>query len=334
MYYVGLDAHTKTSTLHILDEDHRRVKRETFRGTLRELLRHVRDLPRPFKICFEASCGYGYLHDELCKIADQVLVAHPGKLRLIYRSKRKNDRLDAEKLAVLLHAGAIPPVHVPGESVRQWRGMIEHRQRLVRKRTSCKNAIRALLRTQALTAPKGLWTGKGRRWLTALSLSEPDALRRDMLLEDLEHLDRQVARLTKALDQIGKCSPAVMHLRTIPGVGPRTAEAIVAYMDRPERFGRSAQVGAYFGLVPCQDASAGRNRLGHITREGPATARRMLTEATWQVIRRCPSVRARFERIMGGRTDRRKVALVATAHWLVRCMWAMLRSGEEWRHTA
>jgi transposase len=160
------------------------------------------------------------------------------------------------------------------------------------------------------------------------------ACQRDLLQEELQEFEKKVQRVTKELDAIGASHLAVQLLRTIPGVGPRTAEAIVAYLDNPQRFERAGQVGAYFGLVPCQDASAGANRLGHITKEGPATARKLLVEATWQLIRRCPAARDRFDRIAAGKKDRRKIALVATAHWLLRCMFAMLRTGRAWNPAA
>ena len=123
-------------------------------------------------------------------------------------------------------------------------------------------------------------------------------------------------------------------LRTIPGVGVRTGEAVVAWLDDVARFARNRQVGAYFGLVPCQDASAGADRLGHITRDGPPAVRKLLCEAAWQGVRRSPALRAWFERVTRGDPDRRKVALVATAHRLARAMAAMLRTGEAWREPA
>ena len=123
-------------------------------------------------------------------------------------------------------------------------------------------------------------------------------------------------------------------VRTIPGVGPRTGEAVVAYIDEARRFSRNKCIGSYFGLVPCQDASGPVNRLGHITREGPAVVRRLLVEATWQGIRRSPEIRAYFERIQRGDADRKKIALVATAHHLIRVMLSMLKTGEVWRHDA
>jgi transposase len=76
------------------------------------------------------------------------------------------------------------------------------------------------------------------------------------------------------------------HCMHYPGAGIRTAEAVVAYVDDINRFAKATRLGTYFGLVPCQDASASVNRLGHITREGPATVRKMPCEAAWQAIHR------------------------------------------------
>jgi transposase len=176
-----------------------------------------------------------------------------------------------------------------------------------------------------------LWTAKGLAWLKGLSLSAADAVRRDVMLDDVDQLDAKVRQVEKELDRIARGHPGVALLRTIPGVGPRTAEAFVAHVDDVRRFARVNQVGCYFGLVPCQDASADRNRLGHITKDGPAPARWLLAEAAWQGRRRSPTVRAFFERVMRGAPDRKKVALVATAHYLARVMAAMLRTGEAWR---
>jgi transposase len=89
-------------------------------------------------------------------------------------------------------------------------------------------------------------------------------------------------------------------------------------------------VGRYFGLVPSQDQSGDKNRLGHITREGAPVVRQLVAEASWQAIRRSPTVRALFERAQRGDPQRKKIALVATAHYVVRVMWAMLKHGTVW----
>src|SRR5215204_3166156 len=192
MYYVGLDLGLRNSSLHILDPNGKLFKAREVRGHWDKVVEEVGRLPRPLKVCFEASCGYGHLYDQLSPLAQQVAVAHPGQLPLIFRSKRKNNDTDAAKLAKLLFLDQVPQVHVPGLDVRAWRSLIEFRQKLLRQRVSLKNQLRALLRGLGIqpgagsSEPiKGLWTNKGLAWLKALELAPMDSLRRDMMLEDL-----------------------------------------------------------------------------------------------------------------------------------------------------
>jgi transposase len=333
MFYVGLDVHSKFIVICVLDSNGCCVQRHCVRR-VDELLAVLRRLPGPFAVCFEASCGYGWLYDELVKLASQVVVAHPGHLRLIFRSKRKNDRMDAERLAKLLFLGEVPAVHVPRADVRAWRELINYRRRLIGKRTRAKNGVRALLRSVGVKPPArpGLWTKAGQAWLKGLEFPQPlHALKRDLLLEEIDTLSQQVRRVEQELTRYSKDNPAVWQLQSIPGVGVRTAEALVAFLDDPQRFRRAKSVGAYFGMVPRQDQSGAANRLGHITRDGAPTVRALLVEATWQAIRRSPTVRAYFERIRRDDADRGKIALVATAHYLARVMWAMLKHGTLWR---
>jgi len=335
MRYVGMDVHWRQTTICILDENGRRVKLMTVRGPWRKVLEELSRIEGRWQTCFEASCGYGWLYERLRGMAEKVVVAHPGQLRLIFRSKRKNDRVDAEKLAKLLYLDEVPAVYVPSAPVRSWRAMIEHRQKMIQERVRMKNQLRALLRTHGTVAVKGLWTRRGREWLGRLEFPlEMDALQRDILLERLDAVQAILRRVEQALAQLGERHPAVGLLREIPGVGIRTAEAVVAYVDDPHRFGRLSGAASYFGLTPCQDQSAGANHLGHITRQGPATVRKLLTEAAWQAIRRSPTVRGYFERIRQDNPDRRKIAVVATAHYLLRVMLAMWRTGELWRGEA
>jgi len=335
MQYIGMDVHLRTTTVCILDENGRRVKMLSIQGPWQKVLSELGRIRGGWQVCFEASCGYGWLYEQLKRMAQKVVVAHPGQLRLIFRSKRKNDRVDAEKLAKLLYLDEVPPVYVPSVQVRSWRAMIEHRQTLLAERVRVKNRLRALLRTHGLVAPRGLWTKAGRRWQAGQVFpTEMDLLQRDLLLERLGSLDAMMKRVEKALERLAGRDSGVQLLMEIPGVGIRTAEAVMAYVDDPQRFHSVKAAGGYFGLAPCQDQSAGKNRLGHITRQGPATVRKLLTEASWQGIRRSPRIRAYFERIQQGNPERKKIALVATAHYLLRVMLAMLRTGEVWRAEA
>jgi transposase len=332
MLTIGLDVHERTTSICILDERGGRVKELTVKGHPRRAVACLRELHEPFQVCFEASTNFVWFYRELIKIAKRVVVAHPRKLKLIYQASRKNDRLDASRLAKLLFVDEIPEVYVPSEFYRDWRSFIEFRKRCVDEQTRTKNKMRALLRTHGIEVPKqhGLWTKRGRQWLESLSFEGSAGIRRDVMLEDLAHFHRKIRRLEGELREIAKQVPAVVLLMTIPGVGIRTAEAFVAYVVDPRRF-TSHGIGPYLGLVPRQDASAGINRMGRISREGPGTVRKMLAEASWQARRRSPSVRAFFDRVQGDRPDRRKRALIATAHYLARVMLAMMKTGETWR---
>lgn len=335
MFYVGLDIHIKLIVICVLNASGKVIQRQRVRR-VDEMVAFLEQLPK-FAVCYEASCGYGWVHDVLVNLAARVAVAHPGRLRLIFRSKRKNDRLDAERLAKLLFLDEVPGVHVPPADVRAWRELINFRRRLIGKRTRAKNGVRALLRSVGVQAPPrpGLWTKKGLLWLKELEFSQSmHALKRDLLLEEVKNLSAQIGRIERELKRFSQDNPAVWQLQSIPGVGLRTAESMVAFIDDPKRFAHAKAVGAYFGLVPCQDQSANKNRLGHITRDGAPVVRQLLVEAAWQAVRRSPRVRAYFERIQRNDRDRKKIAVVATAHYLARTMWAMLRDGTLWEEKA
>src|SRR6478672_2933705 len=153
MFHVGLDIHTTRITICALNERGQVVHRAQVR-TIEEMLVTLKGLPDRFEVCYEASCGYGHYHDLLRPLAVRVLVAHPGQLRLIYRSKNKNDRKDAERLAKLLYLGEVPTVHVPSLDVRTWRELINCRTQVIAKRTRAKNVIRSLLRIAGTRPPR------------------------------------------------------------------------------------------------------------------------------------------------------------------------------------
>jgi transposase len=197
MLHVGLDIHSTRIAICVLNERGQVVHRSQVRG-LEEMLTTLKRLPDRFEVCYEASCGYGHYHDGLQPLAARVLVAHPGPLRLIFRSKNKNDRNDAERLAKLLYLGETPTVHVPSADVRAWRELVNCRSQVIAKRTRAKNAARTLLRSAGVVPPKkpGLWTKARLAWLRQLELpTASQRLWRDLLLEEIEALTRQVQRI-------------------------------------------------------------------------------------------------------------------------------------------
>jgi transposase len=328
MLYVGLDVHSRQSSLCILNSGGGTVNQVQLKGSRSMVVDHLRQLKEPFAVCFEASCGYGQLYERLTPLAQHVAVAHPGKLRLIYGSKRKNDRIDAQKLAKLLLLDMVPPVHVPSVDVRAWRSLIMLRQRVLALVVRCKNQIRGVLREHDIASPRWLWSKKQIAWLESLELHPVAKLRLEMAVEEFKSHNAKMKRLERELQKYADRTPTVKLLMTIPGVGIRTAETFVAWVDDVTRFRNNRRIGSYFGLVPCQDASADKNRLGHITRDGPPVMRKLICEATWTAIKKCPRFKRFFERVMAAKSERKKIALVATMHRMTKVMGAMLRSGE------
>jgi len=235
----------------------------------------------------------------------------------------------------------LPTVHVPQAAARQWRGLIAYRARLVARRTAVKNRIRAILASvgePGMPRGAGGWTQEGRAALAALArpLAEvgPEDLWRGELaleLEALAHLESQVATVEAKLDTVAEADQRVARLRTIPGVGPRLAELLVALFDDPHRFRRGKQVGSYLGLVPRQFQSGAMDRHGRITRHGHPLARALLVEVAWLGLRWNGRLRAIYQRVHRGSRARRKVAIVAVARRLAVFAWAMLRDGTTWR---
>ena len=156
--------------------------------------------------------------------------------------------------------------------------MIVFRQRALQQVARCKNQIRGVLRENDIAGPKWLWSGRQLAWLQSLDGLHPVAkLRLELAVEELKSLLARMKRIEAELQRYADRHPAVKLLMTIPGVGIRTAETFVAWVDDITRFRNNRQVGSYFGLVPCQDASADKNRLGHITRDGPPVMRKLIT---------------------------------------------------------
>jgi transposase len=297
---------------------------------------------QPTMTLFETCTAAGWVHDLCSDLGLPCQVVNPlGEAWQWRKVKRKTDRDDAHKLIRLYLLGELPTVHMPARESRERRALIAFRQRLIERSTAIRNHIRALFQAHALELPAGekAWRTTScamykTTWAKPLEQCEASELWRAELwieLEQLELFRAQLRTLRKALDKLGKSSPAVQLLTTIPGVGPRTAEVVVAYLDDPRRFKNAREVSAYAGLVPRQFQSGTIDRKGRITKRGPCYLRKILVECAWLMPRYNAWGARLVERISHGQKGRRKSAVVALARkLLVRC-WAMLRKGEPWK---
>ena len=292
------------------------------------------------RVVFEICSAAGWIYDIAKALCLEVEVANPSHQGWRWKKvKRKTDRDDALKLAQLSAMNQLPVVHVPIRKVRQKRSLIGYRRKLVERRTQIKNSIRALLGREGLSMPGGKagWSQsalqKLRTMASPISEISNDCLWRGQLwmeLLQLDQIEKALAEITSSLDSLGKEDASVQRLQSIPGVGPRLSEAIVAYLDNPKRFDNGKQVGCYAGLTPKQYQSGSMDRQGRISGHGNVILRSLLVEVSWSGIRYNPWMREIYKRLLRGSPSRKKIAITAVARkLLVRC-WAMLRDEQSW----
>ena len=295
----------------------------------------------PDRVVIEICSMAGWVSDLVRALGIELQVANPNDERWQWRKvKTKNDRADALKLAQLSTMNQLRLVHVPSSEMRQWRALITYRQHLVQRRTKIKNHIRDLLLREGQLLPRyrSAWTQEGIAKLAAMSkpfgevtLNELWRGELSVELAQFKAVQAQLAEVVAKLDELGAANHGVQLLRTVGGVGPRLAEAVVTMFDDPHRFRTAGQVSSYVGMVPKQFDSGETQRAGGITRHGNRLVRSLLVEVAWCALRHNPWARETYQRISGGKKSRKKIAVVAVARkLLVRC-WAMLRKQTEWR---
>lgn len=333
--YIGFDIDSKKTVVCVVQKDKKDIY-DTIPMDIEMMKLWLKNQRKPsdkLHLTFEVSGQSGWLYDNLIDCVDTLTVSNPAQMTWIYRTSKKTDRIDARKQAILLRIGEIPKVHMPDKKIRLWRGQIQHRRKLVSSRTQIKNRIRALLKSQGYTKSehKGSWWKKAnRQWMRILTESIEECWTDGLsdLMDQLELYEMQVKRLTEKLDQQLKDNAAAGLLMTIPGVGPRTTEAVLAYTDEIERFSRGRKYCAYFGMTPKLDESGSTRRLGHISKQGPSVVRWLTVESAWRAIKKSPSLMEFYEQVRHGQDKRKKIAIVATARKLLSVMRAMLITGE------
>lgn len=308
------------------------------------LVEHQTAVPARTLVIFETCDSGGWVHDVATGLGLSVLVANPCDEAWRWRKvKRKTDRDDALKLVRLMLVGQLRSVHMPSPQQRQKRRLIHHRKSLVERQTQSKNTVRSIFSQQGLSheLPRGhaLWSKMGidellrvhARPLTECDIDDLWRGRLHVELVLLEALAKQIALVDKKLEELARGDDRVKLLQSVPGVGPRLAEAVVSHLDNPHRFKNARQVSAYAGLVPKQLESGTMKRVGRITHQGPSLLRGLLVEVAWMAYRYNPWAKGVVEHISRGMKQRKKIAVVALARKLLVRLWAMLRDNTAWR---
>ena len=328
MLIIGCDFHPGFQQIAILDNltGEMREKRLQHRTEAEQFYRGLAG--QQVRVGMEACGHYPWFERLLEELGIELWVGDAAKVRASVVRKQKTDRKDAEHLLKLLMQDRFPRIWVPSLEVRDVRQLLVHRHKQVQARTRTKNQLQAMALSQGVQKKRKLWTKAGRQELEQLPLLPYAAERRKRLLEALDGLAAEIGELDRRVAEEARERPEAVRLMTHPGVGPVTALAMVLTLGPATRFECAKQVGSYFGLIPSEDSSGGKQRLGKISKQGSSFLRFLLVEAGQTAARLDPQLK-RFYRRLAARKNR-SVAKVAVARKLATRLYLMLR--EDWTY--
>ena len=335
MYYAGIDLHKQSITVCVVDKHRTVLKRKRLmcanEATIIDFFKELKS----FHAVVEATASYEWLIKLIDPLADKVVLAHPGKLRVIAESTRKSDRLDAQVLAEFLAMDMVPASYRPTPRQRDHRCLVRQRNTIQRRITSVKNRMRRILSNYNADR-RDLFTKSGQEFVGTYPFSAADRFSMNQLIAEWAFFRQQLQSANQALkDFASTASIREQHqrelLQSIPGVGFVTTEVVLSEIADIDRFDSQKQVVAYAGLAPGQRESAGKSKELHIEKSGSRYLRWALVEAAWQLVYRVPRWKTIYERLK--KRLKAKKAIVAVARRLLGMMTAIMKSGEPFSAT-
>lgn len=289
----------------------------------------------PCLVGMEACATSHYWAREIAALGHEVRLMPPKYVKA-YLKRQKNDAADA---AAICEAVGRPDMRfVPVKTRDQQAALMLHRARdlLIRQRTMQINAFRAHLAEIGHVAPQGRMGVAGLLGIVEGDDERLTPLEREALSQLAEQIRDTAARimaLEKRILAWHRDCEASRRLETIPGIGPITASVIVASIGDGSTFRNARQFAAWLGLVPRQNSTGGKTRLGPITKWGDSYIRRLLVVSSCALIRYARAKPAN-ENWLAKMLTRRpaKVAAVAMANKTARIVWSVLVSGRLYNH--
>lgn len=328
---IGLDIAKSVFQVHGVDESGAVVVRRQVRRA--QLLAFFAKVPA-YLIGIEACATAHYWARELTKLGHQVRLMPPSYVKP-YVKRQKNDAADAEAICEAVTRPTMRFVEV--KSPEQQSVMVLHRvrQMLMRQRTQLSNAIRGHMAEFGLAAPVGReGLGSLIRLIAERDERVPPEARTclEMLGAQLALINDHILETDRRIRASARATETGRRLMGVPGVGPLLASALVAAIPDPKAFRSGRNLAAWIGLVPRQNSSGGKERLGGITKQGDRYLRQLLVVGSLAVVRyaqRNGTRRPWLVQLLARRTT--KVATVALANKTARMVWAIMNTGEAYR---
>lgn len=327
MMIIGCDYHPGFQQIAYVDTDTGEVgeRRLGHKEEAEQFYRELRGRGMQLRVGMEASGHARWFERLLQELGGELLIGDAAQIRAKRVRKQKTDRQDAQLLLRLLLEDRFPSLWVPDAENRDLRQLLWHRHRLVQMRTRVMNQLHVVALNEGLRRKKALWRPAGRAQLESLVLAPWASRRRQDLLDLLDQLTPKIQELTRRLEEVVETRPIARRLQTHPGVGALTALAYELVIGTPERFPCAKQIASYVGLVPAEESSGDRRRLGHISKQGNVLLRFLLVEAAQVTVRSQMQWRSQFFHLAMRRG--RKIAKVAMARKLAAALYWMWRRG-------
>jgi transposase len=330
MYYIGLDVHKRTISYCVKDAAGRVHMEGKIGSTRRELDSWIKTLPQPRTIAMEATIFTGWIYDHLLPHAEKVKVAHPLMLRAIAAAKRKNDKIDASKIADCLRCDFLPECHMASTEIRDRRRTLRYRGLLVKQMVQMKNRISGLLLEKGVTHTKRRLHKVGYFAELMAGNEEIDQSIRPLLKLSREHIVR-AQKLDYALVSSLERDPLLVErlnrLRTVPGVGPITALTWALEIGDVSRFRSIKQAISYCGLCGAEKSSADKMLRTPISKQRNKHIQHVLVEAAKLAPRQCHELALIYEKEM--QRGNRNRATLAVARKIVAYLLAVERRQQD-----
>jgi len=324
MMIIGCDFHPSWQQIAWLDSE----TGETGEGKLVHASGDAKSfyarVPRPALIGMEATGNSQWFMEMVQDLGHEIWIGDAAQIRARYVRQQKTDKRDAAHILKLLVEGRFPRLWAPDGEQRDLRQLVLHRHKLVEIRSRVKNELQPLSLNQGMQRKHKLWSQAGQKLLRELPLKPWAACRREDLLGLLAMLDEQIGKLDRAVQLAAAEHPQAQLLMTQPGVGPNTALAYVLTIGDVTRFPRGKQVASYLGLIPREESSGGRQKLGAITKQGNRLVRSLLVEAAQIAVRFDPGFRKQY--LHRCHQKPKGVAKMAAARKLAVRLYWMLRT--------
>jgi transposase len=286
MVFVGLDYHQAFVQVCVMDQAGRVLTNRRCANSAAALVEGVQAFGPRVAAAIEACCGAADLAEELVAAGWQVSLAHAAYVHQSKRSPDKTDWSDARLLADLLRVGYLPKVWLPPAKLRQLRHVVRHRQQLAEARRNAKLRVTALLRAERIEFTGSRWT---KAWLAAVGtctdLGEQGLWIVRRLLDEIEHLQRQIAAVDERLTELTRDDPFVQRLLKEPGIGLVTAVTLRAELGQVDRFRTGKQLARFCGLTPRNASSGLKQADAGLVKAGNGALRQVLIEAAHRLVR-------------------------------------------------